>query len=156
MKLNTLSLEGALASELMMPNPISIRASAGLPDVARLLHEKGISAAPVIDAAGRPIGVISRSDLLVHQRVCDETRQHSYFAAADPNLLVESDEDEAAPLTVADLMTPAVFAVAPETPARKVVADMIGYQVHRLFVVDDDGVLIGVISSMDILKHLHG
>ena len=52
-------------------------------------------------------------------------------------------------------MTPAVFAVAPDTPVRRVVSDMIGLHVHRLFVVDDDGILVGVISTMDVLKRLH-
>jgi CBS domain-containing protein len=32
-----------------------------------LFTEKGITAAPVIDDSGHPIGVISRSDLLIHQ-----------------------------------------------------------------------------------------
>ena len=30
--------------------------------------DRGFSAAPVIDAAGRPVGVLSRTDLLVHER----------------------------------------------------------------------------------------
>jgi CBS-domain-containing membrane protein len=51
-------------------------------------------------------------------------------------------------------MTPAVFAIGPTTSAAKVVSDMIGLHVHRLFVVDEDGVLIGVISTMDVLKRL--
>ena len=51
-------------------------------------------------------------------------------------------------------MTPAVFAVAPDTPIHRVVSDMVGLHVHRLFVVDEVGVLVGVISTMDVLRHL--
>jgi len=51
-------------------------------------------------------------------------------------------------------MTPAVFAVSPDTPVHRVVSDMVGLHVHRLFVVDADGILVGVISTMDVLKHL--
>ena len=51
-------------------------------------------------------------------------------------------------------MTPAVFACAPDTPVQRVVSDMVGLHVHRLFVVDDDGILIGVISTMDVLRQL--
>jgi predicted transcriptional regulator len=56
--------------------------------------------------------------------------------------------------SVADLMTPAVFSVAPDAHVSRVVADMVGLRVHRLFVVDGEGVLIGVITAMDVLKHL--
>ena len=55
---------------------------------------------------------------------------------------------------VRDIMTPVVFSVTPETPARKVVEDMLALKVHRLFVVSSDGVLIGVVSALDVLKHL--
>jgi CBS-domain-containing membrane protein len=51
-------------------------------------------------------------------------------------------------------MTPAVFGVSPDTPAHRVVSEMVGLKVHRLFVVDAAGALVGVISAMDVLKHL--
>ncbi len=51
-------------------------------------------------------------------------------------------------------MTPVVFTVGLETPAAKVVEQMLNMKVHHLFVVDDDLALIGVISSLDVLRHL--
>jgi predicted transcriptional regulator len=32
---------------------------------------------------------------------------------------------------------------------------MLARKIHRLFVVDDNGVLVGVISPLDILRRLH-
>jgi len=57
-------------------------------------------------------------------------------------------------MVVEDLMTPAVFAVSSETSAAEVVKSLSAYRVHRLFVVDSQGVLIGVISTLDVLQHL--
>jgi CBS-domain-containing membrane protein len=105
-----------------------------------LFTEKGITAAPVIDEAGHPVGVVSRSDLLVHQCESCKHRDDSAPTAAEG--------------TIADLMTPAVFGVSPDTPAHRVVSEMVGLKVHRLFVVDAAGALVGVISAMDVLKHL--
>jgi CBS domain-containing protein len=51
-------------------------------------------------------------------------------------------------------MTPVVFSVAPETAAHKVIEDMLAQKVHRLFVVGGDGVLVGIISTVDVLRHL--
>ena len=53
-------------------------------------------------------------------------------------------------------MTPVVFSVRPETPARQVIEEMLHLRVHRLFVIDADGVLVGVIATSDILRHLLG
>ena len=51
-------------------------------------------------------------------------------------------------------MTPGVFCGRPEIAAGKVVEKMTALRVRRLFVVDVDGVLIGVISAFDVLRHL--
>ncbi len=55
---------------------------------------------------------------------------------------------------VRDLMTPAVFAVAPDTPVAEVIAEMLRLRVHHVFVVDAAGTLVGVISSLDFLRNL--
>jgi len=152
-----LVLRARVASELMAPDPISIRSEAKATEALTMFSEKGIHAAPVIDEAGRPIGVLSRSDLLVHQV------EHAKYRANGPEYFFEptfgSDATPAcntnpSEARVVDLMTPAVFAVSPDTPVHRVVSDMIGLRVHRLFVVDEDGCLVGVISTMDVLKFL--
>lgn len=152
-----LMLQAHTAADLMVSNPVSIRAEASANEVMGFFTEKGITAAPVIDDAGRPIGVVSRSDLLIHQREHEKNPggMHDYFYA--PTFATADEPGEmrtGVRTTVADLMTPAVFAVAPDTPVQRVVSDMVGLHVHRLFVVDEDGVLVGVISTMDVLKHL--
>jgi CBS domain-containing protein len=157
----TLRLHAETAADLMVANPISLRADANIHEALVLLTDKGFSAAPVIDDAGRPVGVLSRSDLLVHDR------EKSDYVAPSPAYFYEQElktkdgrpkegfqVEQVDGTAVRDLMTPAVFSVAPDTPAEKVIREMIGLHVHRLFVVDDDGVLVGVISAMDIVKHL--
>jgi CBS-domain-containing membrane protein len=57
------------------------------------------------------------------------------------------------PATAADLMTANPGRRLP--PAAKVVEQMLALHVHHLFVVDADGVLTGVISTLDVLRHLH-
>ena len=52
-------------------------------------------------------------------------------------------------------MTPVVFFVRPETRVGSVIDDLLTCAVHRLFVVDEHEVLIGVISTLDLLRFLH-
>src|SRR5437660_210221 len=52
------------AAEMMSPNPMSIQAETTVAEAVAVLTDRGYCAAPVIDEAGRPIGVLSRADLL--------------------------------------------------------------------------------------------
>ena len=63
-----LVLQAQTAADLMTPNPVSIRDTATLADAVALLTDKGFSGAPVIDEAGHPIGVVSRADIVAHDR----------------------------------------------------------------------------------------
>jgi CBS domain-containing protein len=158
-----LTLRAELAAELMNPNPISINADASIQEAMALLTDHGFSAAPVIDEAGRPVGVVSRSDLLTHDR------ERVDYVPSVPDYYGEDELKNAHkegvsrkgfqvvnvdPTRVADIMTPIVFSVRPDTPVPRVIYDMLALKVHRLFVVDRFGVLVGVISTSDVLRHL--
>lgn len=150
-KPNALSLRVATAEDMMVPNPISLRADANVREALVLFTDKAISAAPVIDDAGRPIGVLSRSDILVHDREAGAAAFAKSESAELPDGFHVEDVDRT---NVADLMTPAVFTVLASDPPEKVIREMVSLHVHRLFVVDDAGTLIGVVTSMDILRRL--
>jgi CBS domain-containing protein len=140
-----LTLRAQVAADLMTANPVSISETATFREALVLLQERGIRAAPVIDEAGHPVGVLSDTDLLIHTRhVLD---QSSAGLQAESGARVEN-------ALVRDLMTPAVFSVTPDTPAERVIDEMLSLKVHRLFVIEADGILVGVISSLDVLRHL--
>lgn len=138
-----LTLTAQMAEELMETNPVSLRAEASIEEALALLVDKGYAAAPVIDEAGQPIGVISRTDLLAHER---ESMARTRAGTAIP---------PGGHGQVRDIMTPAVFSVVVDAPAEKVVAEIVGLNVQHLFVVDHDGILVGVISALDVLRQLH-
>ena len=147
------------ASDLMTANPVSISAEAPVREALALFADKGFSAAPVIDEAGRPVGVISQADIVVHDR--ETVAYVPKLPATEPK---ETPAGEKLPrgfqiedvdrTRVRDIMTPAVFSVGPHTPAQTVIEEMLGLNVHRLFVIGPDGVLVGVISAFDILRRL--
>jgi CBS-domain-containing membrane protein len=149
------------AADLMTPNPVSVRAEATLREALALLVDRAFSAAPVIDEAGRPVGVLSRSDLLVHAREevryarpAELYRMEELTTPAGERLSSAFQVESVDRTQVRDAMTPGVFAVSPETSAAEVVRELLAFKVHRVFVVDVDGVLVGVISTFDVLRHL--
>jgi CBS domain-containing protein len=154
-----LLLNADTAADLMTRNPVSLNQNAVLKEALALFTNKGFTVAPVIDNAGRAVGVLSSSDILVHDRekvdYLGPAVETSPMATADGEPIRRGFQVENVDTTrVADLMTPAVFSVRPDTPAPTVITEMLRLHVHHLFVVDEAGTLVGVISPLDILRNL--
>lgn len=128
-------LQAPSARDLMTPGPFSIDETASVDHAAAFFTERGFSSAVVIDLAGHPVGVVTKTDLLVH------LRERAAGAKAEP-------------ATVREVMTQAVFSVKEETPSRSVVEQLLALNVHHLFVVDPAGVVVGVITPTDVLRKL--
>jgi CBS domain-containing protein len=149
------------ASELMTSNVVSISEKASVREALAMLIDRGFSGAPVVNDAGRPVGVISQSDVLIHDRntVVRAQRAPDFYTHADITAAVGEPVsgfqiESVDRATVGDVMTPIVFSVSPDSTAREVIEEMLRLRVHRLFVVGRDGVLVGVISMSDVVRHL--
>ncbi len=149
----------------MTPNPISIRRDATIHEALELLTDRGFGAAPVIDERGLPVGVISRTDILIHERECTghPCAPKSADSAPDspdwdllPNSswLAELTDAARNTTTVAEIMTPAIFTVTLNTPVAEVVRRILELRIHHLFVSDSDFSIVGVISPLDVLRCL--
>jgi CBS domain-containing protein len=131
--------------EMMSTSMIATQPSASPRQLARMLL-------PVIDGEGRVIGVVSKTDLL---QWC--VKGGLGFGAG--NLLVSLAESssgtrlEAVDLgIVSDFMTSKPLTIKPGESLREAARLMAERHVHRLIVVDDNGCLQGIITSMDVLK----
>ncbi len=158
-----LVLDANVALDLMTANPISITEKMTVKEAAAFFTDSEISAAPVINDAGRPIGVLSRTDIVRYERErLDHLPLTSMYWGEErggkkggEELDKEGFEIEVTDTTlVSEIMTPTVIAVGPKTPAVQIIAQLLAFKIHRLFVIDDRGVLIGVISALDIMRHL--
>ncbi len=65
------------------------------------------------------------------------------------NLHIENEE-----LLVRDIMTPKVFTVTVDTPIAVIAREMISGRIHRVFVTNLEGRVIGIVSALDLLKLL--
>src|ERR1700720_4057771 len=52
------------AQDVMTTRVVSVGPGQGTREVARILRDKGISAVPVVDDDGRPLGMVSEGDLI--------------------------------------------------------------------------------------------
>jgi CBS domain-containing protein len=128
--MSSLTLEATSAVDLMTPDPATISESAAIIDAASVLSNRDFSALVVVDDAGRPVGVVSRTDIVRRE--------------AKPSRSTD----------VREIMTATVVSVRTDDPAWEVIARMAAFKVHRVFVVDRTGKLAGVISAFDIVRKL--
>lgn len=100
------------------------------------LADRHISALPVVDGAGRMIGVLSTTDVLeAEAAVSDHASRDQLF-----------DDTR-----VEDLMTSRPLTIAPDADVREAARQMLYGDVHRLF-VEEEGCLVGVISRTDVVR----
>jgi CBS domain-containing protein len=122
------------AAEVMTRGVFTLPGSLSIREAAWALMHRGVGAAPVQDDEGRFVGVFSNVDLL------------------EAELVRGPGDDELQARPVTEVMTPAVIAVATTDPVDEVIELMAEHGYRRVFVVDDDGSLIGVVATMDILR----
>jgi CBS domain-containing protein len=138
--------------DLMNPSVVCVPSGATVAEAQKLLAERAVSGAPVVDAQGRPIGVISQSDLTRAQssRTTVGEAGRFYTDVADYRDLLSLPLDRSN-LPVDEVMTPRVYSVTRDTGVAAAANVMRERHIHRLLVTER-GVLVGVLSSFDLLR----
>jgi CBS domain-containing protein len=149
----------ASAGDLMTANPQSLRDKATFDEATSFLNSRGFSGAPVINDAGRPVGFVSKTDLLRHALRSSSKPTNAPAGHDGASLMCNAarghhGEHCQCPALVRQFMTPAIVAVPQSTPMAQVVEKMLARGVQRVLVIDKTGALIGVVSARDILRAL--
>ncbi|HFQ90255.1 MAG TPA: CBS domain-containing protein [Desulfobulbus sp.] len=142
------------AKDIMTRDVITVDAGMSVKELAELFYTKKISGAPVRDAGGKIIGVVTESDLIDQNK-----RVHipTVVAILDSFLFLESPEKlekdikKIAGTKVDDICSHELISVTPETPMDEVATLMAERHVHTLPVMDGEK-LVGVIGRDDIIR----
>jgi len=133
----------ATVKDVMTAEVVAVRRDATFKELAAVLRRYRVSALPVVDDAGRVIGVVSEADLLAKE------------ALADPGVMAEvlhrKDVRKAEGLTAGDLMTSPPVTAAPEDQVEQAARMMHFMRIKRLPVVNSGGQLVGIVSRSDVL-----
>ena len=113
-----------IASDIMTRNVHTIHPGASAQEAARLLSQERISGAPVVDANGKVIGIVTEADII--SKVSREG------------------------LRVADIMSHEVIAIGEETTVSEIAMLFAEHKIKRVPVLRD-GKLVGIVSRADIV-----
>ncbi|MFF5313388.1 CBS domain-containing protein [Streptomyces massasporeus] len=133
-------------SDVMTRTVVALAAGATFKEIVRTMEGRRISALPVIDTGNRVVGVVSEADLLRKEEFRDSAPERGPRARPPAGL------DKAWAVTAADLMTSPAVTVHPGAALGQAARVMALRKVKRLPVVDDDGVLRGIVSRSDLLR----
>jgi CBS-domain-containing membrane protein len=141
------------AKDVMTEDVVSVREDASVESIARLLLQRRISAVPVTDANGRPVGIVSEGDLMRRPETGTDRRPSWWL-----ELLQGSDEHAAQyikshGLVARDVMSTDPLTVSENTPLEKVARLLEQEHIKRVPVVRG-GRMVGIVSRADLLHAL--
>jgi CBS domain-containing protein len=141
-----------LVMDVMTREVFAVGPDTSLETAARLLIERRVSGAPVIDADHRVVGVVSLSDLADPDRVPSEDLGYPiYYRVTDGWTDEVGGVPYSRPGRVADVMTAAVISIPADATIVEATTRLLQLGVHRLLVVHGDR-LSGVVSTIDLLR----
>jgi signal transduction histidine kinase/CheY-like chemotaxis protein len=136
-------------SEVMTRNVVCVPEYFSVTTLEELLLEHHLSGAPVVDDGGKVVGFVAITDVVRELYLRDDTAE----AFADDSL-GWGFHQEPEPRTVAHVMVPSTFVLPVSCPVAEAVSLMTTQQVHRVPVVSDDGLLLGIVTAADIMRYL--
>lgn len=116
--------------------------------LVRLIEENRVSAIPIVDSQGIPIGIVSEADLLLKER-------RRELDSSDGLLHLQKRRQQrtkAEGMVASDVMTSPAITVASDTSLSQAARLMEEKNVRRLVVVDERGRIAGIASRSDLLQ----
>ncbi len=142
------------AKDVMTTKVITVAPDAPARDIARLLLENNISALPVVDANGNPVGMVSEGDL-TGRNVVKQIEKREWWL----NLLAEGETMAPEFLSTIktqsykarEIMSSPVISISATTDVRDIANLLTEYHIKRVPVLED-GHIIGIVSRADLVR----
>lgn len=107
---------------------------------------------PVVDSSGRPVGVVSQTDLVRRERELPEAEASTLHGSDERWLDKHGYVVETPDYTkVKDIMTPAVVCADEDASVSDLARAMLSHHIHRIVILRA-GRVKGIVTSMDLLR----
>lgn len=142
-------------ADVMNRDPITVKPQTPVKEAIKILAEQRISGLPVVDDAGKVVGVISETDLLWQETGVEPPL---YIVFLDSVIYLENparyDQElhKALGQTVGEVMSTNPVTIKPDQPLRKAAKLMQEKSIRRVAVTDDEGKVLGILTTADIVR----
>lgn len=136
--------------DVMTASPKSVRADTPVSDVIKTLVSSSFNGIPVVDAARKPIGIITQGDLIHRAGMPVRLGMLNQLANEKTDAYVAAFSDKAA----GAIMSKPAVTVREDDQLVKAVDVMLTKGLKRLPVVNDAGVLTGMLARIDVFMSI--
>ena len=141
------------AQDVMVAPVITVKPYSSVKEVAKTLIDKRISAVPVVDDAGKLVGIISEGDLMHRSETGTERRYRWWIRLMGGDASLPADYIKAHGRKAEDIMTRNVITAAPETPLDEIAIRLEKNSIKRVPIVRE-GQLVGIVSRANLVQAL--
>ena len=142
-----------IAADLMTTDVFTVRADMPVSDVARLILERRVTSIPVVDEADRLVGIVSEGDLVRSARTEDRAHRSWWLTLLTGSGSKEADLLGQGDRLVAEVMSKDVLLASKDESLKRLIDLLSRQRIKRLPIVSD-GKLVGIVSRVDVLRHL--
>jgi CBS domain-containing protein len=143
------------ASDVMTRTLLSVRLDATVAEAIRTMLDNRISGLPVIDEAGRLVGILTEGDLLRRGETGTERQRSRWLEILMGPGRLAGEYVRTHGRKIGEVMTRDVVSVTLDTPLKEVVELMERHRIKRVPVLHGE-VLVGILSRADLLRALLG
>ncbi|HEX3265074.1 MAG TPA: CBS domain-containing protein [Candidatus Limnocylindrales bacterium] len=137
--------------DAMTPHVITVRPETPLKEVAQILIDANVSGLPVVDDAGKVLGVVSEADFLIKGQGPLAIRHRRLARLLGESGSSRQQLNKLAARTAAEAMTTPPVTIAPSQSLAEAAACMVQRRVNRLPVVEK-GWLVGIVTRADLVR----
>jgi CBS-domain-containing membrane protein len=139
------------ARDVMVSPVITANPGSTVKGVAEIFLKHHISAVPVVDDAGKIVGIISEGDLLHRVESGTERRRSWWLRAIVGSDLLAAEYVKAHARRVEDVMSREVITASPETPLEEIASTLEKHSIKRVPIVEN-GRLVGIVSRANLVQ----
>ncbi len=141
--------------EIMVTDVITAHPEDDIEAISQKMLDRGCSGLPVVDDAGKLVGIITEKDLVFKE---NKVALPLTVMFLDIQIWLESprrfyeEVKKTAAQKVEELMTTKVHTTTPDTLVEDVATLMVRKDVNRIPVVDENNKLLGIVSRQDVIR----
>ena len=143
------------AHQIMTRSVITVTPDATVLEAANLMLRYHVSGLPVVDTAGRLVGIVSEGDFIRRSEIGTEKKRGRWLKFLLGAGRAATDYVHERGRRISEVMTLDPITIAEETPLEQIVSSMESNGVKRLPVMRD-GRLVGIVSRANLLQAVAG
>lgn len=141
------------AADIMTGSPITVKSDSTVMEAVRLMLQRKFSGLPVVDDAGKVVGIVTEGDLLRRAETGTQRRRPRWIEFFVGPGRLATEYAHACGHRIDEVMTQPVLTITEDRPLDEIVNIMERHQIKRLPVVRD-GKLVGIVSRANLLRAL--